>query len=341
MRYLGNKTKLLPEIDSLLWQHAELSQNPVLLDVFAGTGAVSKHFKSHFRVLSNDYMTYSFHLLNGHALCHQQPKFKKLPISGDVLNHLNQLKGKRGFITDEYSCAESEIGMKRSFFQEQNGMKIDAIRQEIQQWKEKGYLSQQEESYLIACLIEAVSKIANIGAIYDGYFKFWEKRSHQPLTLVHPQFSPNASDNQAYQHLVEEWIIQPEIQGDVAYIDPPYGSRSYASRYHLLETIARYDEPEIKGKVGVRIDVANKKSIFGLKKTAYDSFDFLLKHIQAKNIILSYSSDGVLSQEEIATLMKTHGKPETFVQKEIPYKAFQSKYAVKKQVNEFLFFVQK
>ena len=301
MRYLGNKTKLLPEIDSLLWQHAELSQNPVLLDVFAGTGAVSKHFKSHFRVLSNDYMTYSFHLLNGHALCHQQPKFKKLPISGDVLNHLNQLKGKRGFITDEYSCAES----------------------------------------VIACLIEAVSKIANIGAIYDGYFKFWEKRSHQPLTLVHPQFSPNASDNQAYQHLVEEWIIQPEIQGDVAYIDPPYGSRSYASRYHLLETIARYDEPEIKGKVGVRIDVANKKSIFGLKKTAYDSFDFLLKHIQAKNIILSYSSDGVLSQEEIATLMKTHGKPETFVQKEIPYKAFQSKYAVKKQVNEFLFFVQK
>lgn len=34
------------------------------------------------------------------------------------------------------------------------------------------------------------------------------------------------------------------------YLDPPYNARQYMSNYHVLETIALYDYPELKGKTG-------------------------------------------------------------------------------------------
>lgn len=45
---------------------------------------------------------------------------------------------------------------------------------------------------------------------------------------------------------------------DVLYLDPPYNQRQYATNYHLLETIARYDDPEIHGKTGLREYSAQK-----------------------------------------------------------------------------------
>ena len=39
---------------------------------------------------------------------------------------------------------------------------------------------------------------------------------------------------------------------DVVYIDPPYTTTQYANSYHVLETIARYDNPEnLSAKLGV------------------------------------------------------------------------------------------
>ncbi len=42
------------------------------------------------------------------------------------------------------------------------------------------------------------------------------------------------------------------IEGDIAYIDPPYTVTQYVSAYHMLDTIAKYDSPEIKGVGGKR-----------------------------------------------------------------------------------------
>jgi len=36
-----------------------------------------------------------------------------------------------------------------------------------------------------------------------------------------------------------------KISGDILYLDPPYNQRQYATNYHLLETIAKYDNPKI------------------------------------------------------------------------------------------------
>ena len=57
------------------------------------------------------------------------------------------------------------------------------------------------------------------------------------------------------------------ICGDVLYMDPPYNSRKYDTNYHILETIALYDSPKIKGKAGLRQEEC-KKSRFCMKKEA-------------------------------------------------------------------------
>lgn len=43
-----------------------------------------------------------------------------------------------------------------------------------------------------------------------------------------------------------------QIKADIYYLDPPYNQRQYAPNYHLLETIAKYDNPTIKGVSGMR-----------------------------------------------------------------------------------------
>jgi len=53
--------------------------------------------------------------------------------------------------------------------------------------------------------------------------------------------------------------VAKKVNGDILYLDPPYNHRQYATNYHLLETIAKYDNPEIHGKTGLR-EYQNQKS---------------------------------------------------------------------------------
>ena len=66
------------------------------------------------------------------------------------------------------------------------------------------------------------------------------------------------------------------ISGDILYIDPPYNHRQYAPNYHLLETIAKYDNPKIKGVTGLR-DYSNQKSAFCNPKSGVIELEKIVK----------------------------------------------------------------
>lgn len=53
-----------------------------------------------------------------------------------------------------------------------------------------------------------------------------------------------------YNTDINELIKQ--ISGDILYLDPPYNTRQYCTNYHVLETIAKYDNPTLHGKTGLR-----------------------------------------------------------------------------------------
>ncbi|WDC85714.1 DNA adenine methylase [Caloramator sp. mosi_1] len=112
-----------------------------------------------------------------------------------------------------------------------------------------------------------------------------------------------------------------EIEGDILYLDPPYNTRQYCANYHLLETIARYDNPEIVGKTGLRKD-DNLKSKYCSKRTVEGVFEDLIANAKFKYIFLSYNNEGLMDLETIEKIMGKYGEYRLFTKEN--YKRFRA-----------------
>ena len=110
-----------------------------------------------------------------------------------------------------------------------------------------------------------------------------------------------------------------DINAEVLYLDPPYNSRQYSSNYHVLETIALYDNPILKGKTGIRENYF--KSDFCKKATALESLTKIIKSANVKYILLSYNNEGIISPNEIKKLFNDIGEVKIF---EKDYRRFRS-----------------
>jgi adenine-specific DNA-methyltransferase len=100
-----------------------------------------------------------------------------------------------------------------------------------------------------------------------------------------------------------------DIKTDILYLDPPYNERQYAPNYHILETIAKYDNSVIKGITGMR-DYTNQKSLFCSKDTALQSLDIISKTSKYKYLVLSYNSEGIMTSKDIMNTLSKYGKVE-------------------------------
>lgn len=94
----------------------------------------------------------------------------------------------------------------------------------------------------------AVNEVANISGTYGYFLSKFSKSSESPLRLKPTAFQGGRTDHIVMQGYAEE--IAGEISADLCYLDPPYIKRQYAANYHILETLARGDEPNAQGKVG-------------------------------------------------------------------------------------------
>ena len=110
------------------------------------------------------------------------------------------------------------------------------------------------------------------------------------------------------------------VSGDILYLDPPYNARQYCNNYHLLETSAKYDNPIIRGKTGLR-DNKGQKSVFCEKGKVEKAFSHLIESADFKYIFLSYNKDGLMSFDTIENIMRQHGKYQVFTKDYRRYKA--------------------
>ena len=335
MRYIGNKNKILGYIESLINDKNINRENYTFCDAFSGTATVGNYFKDKFKIIANDNLYTSFVMSNA-KLNTPDLKFEKL--GKDPFKIFNDESNKLyGFIYNNFSPGGSE----RRYFSEDNAARIDYIRTKIEVWYNKGKITRNEYYYLIACLIESVSKVANVAGVYGSYLKKWDPRAIKPMKFIHvEQLKTNALyENEIYNKNIEELIN--DISGDILYLDPPYTKNQYSVQYHLLETIALYDEPELKGKTGAR-DNSSKTSKFSKPGEVHIEFEKIIAKANFKYIILSYSSDGIMSNEYIESVMKRHGKPETFEFRKFTYKQYLNSKAEKDEKHcEYLFYVEK
>ncbi len=312
-RYIGNKTKLLPAIMDKT--EKMIGKKGTVVDLMAGTGLVSAEYrKNGYTVIASDMMTYSkWHLIT-HIMIDQEPQFEGLEMNFDgnnrylsVLEYLNNLKPIEGYFFQEFSPGgiPKNGSASRKYFSVENACKIDAIREEINKWVLTDSISEKEEAVLKHSLIMAVNDVANISGTY-GYFLSELKRNALESIVMRPEhFSKgNVENNRVIQGFAED--IACNISADLCYIDPPYIKRQYAANYHILETIARGDYPEARGKSGLR-NWWDQHSKFCTKTKGLQSFEKIFEEMNCDNFIVSYSEDGLFTLDTLVSVMEKYG----------------------------------
>lgn len=309
-----------------------------VLDIFSGTGVVAKALKTcGFSVIANDILYFSY-VLNKGLLEMNEPLNKKMHELIEHLNNLpidsNSFDYSKAFVYNNYSPHDD---CNRMYFQNDNALKIDAIRQEIERLKTE--LQENEYFYLLACLINAVPYVANITGTYAAYLKYWDKRTYNPIKLEEAPIIASSQQHRCYNK--DAFKLAKIVHPDIVYLDPPYNQRQYLPNYHILETIAKYDYPEIKGVTGTRID-PNKKSDFCKKNEAAVSFEKLLNQLNCKYILVSYNNEGIISTEQMTKIVCGAGIPVTFKLFEYDYRRYKSKIPnTNEGLKEQLYFIQK
>ena len=337
MRYIGSKAALLKDIEACISQNIYRKQES-FCDIFSGTGIVARYFKPHYRIISNDALFFSYIIQKSLIENNTSPTFSKLNTTiKDPFSYLENAKlpDVNNFIEENYSPS-GKAG--RMYFTSDNARRIDFIRTTIEQWKTEKKLTEAEYYYLLASLIEAVPSVSNITGTYGAYLKNWDKRAYKKIEL--PQFAVenNGRDNKAYNE--DAFELEKHISGDILYIDPPYNSRQYAPNYHVLETIARYDNPVLTGVTGMR-PYTDKKSVFCSKREVNDAFEQLIKNADFTHIVLSYNSTGLMNADFIEKILKDNGVMTSFALQKIPYRKYKSKIYNESDICEYLFYIQK
>ena len=186
---------------------------------------------------------------------------------GSATEHLNAVEPVHGFIWREYSPAsELQVGTKRMYFTEKNAAKIDGIRCEISRLVVEQRVSKLEEKLLLAALMRSANAIANTAGTYGCFLSKWQRQSKVDLRLEPIRLLDTHSDA---AYTIGDASDVSTSAGDTVYLDPPYTKRQYAAYYHVLETIALGDEPEVDGVLwhsaletqGIRLLLQEKSSI--------------------------------------------------------------------------------
>ena len=300
MNYIGSKNKLSGFIDKVVNSCVgdDLSDK-VFCDLFAGTGCVGNNFKSRVKtVISNDLEYYSY-VLNRNSI----ENVTNLENSMDYIMKLNILTPIEGFIFDNY-CSGGDTD--RLYFSDSNGKKIDSVRQQIERWKKDG-MSDDLYYHLLASLLESADKVANTASVYGAYLKKLKKSAQKEMIIVPAKFTKGGINNKVYNCNSNDLIN--DISGDILYLDPPYNARQYGSNYHMLNTIALYDDFIPKGKTGLR---PYNKSQYCSKQSVNSAFECLIKNSKFNYIFLSYNNEGLMSEDVVKNIMSKYGEYELF-----------------------------
>ena len=337
MRFIGSKRLLLKNIDYVIQENIK-NHNKLntFCDIFAGTTIVSQYFKNKYQIISNDLLYFSYCLQKTYVESNKKPEFKNLNLKFEIEEYLNKFNySQKGFIFKNYSPGGKE---NRKYLSEDNAKIIDGLRSQFNKWLQETKINEFEYFYLLSLIIEATPFISNIAGTYGAYLKNWDKRSLKKIELNPLSIIDNKMKNKSFNEDCNKLIRK--IEGDILYLDPPYNNRQYLPNYHLLETIAKYDNPIIRGKTGIR-QYENQKSNFCNKSFAEDALEDLIGNSNFKFILLSYNSEGIISEIRLEKLLKKYSK-NLYKKYKIDYRRYKKDKGIKKdKLYELIYIIDK
>lgn len=297
--YKGNKNKLLHFIQTSLDKYG--CQNiSTVADLCSGTGIVSWMFANKRGVeyvWSNDTEVYAYIMSIARLTNeHEDDLVKRLSILS------NSVKPYSGFITKHYATK------KTPYFLPDEAKQIDGIRKIISK----------NDVHALASLFQWVMKNSN------SYGKLNTPGSYERLLKQRTQLNGRITPKSmtlfpvrpyGYPSTCECYVTRLDITHpdfifdrcyDLVYLDPPYTAESrYVEEYHILNTIALNDEPDVRGKHNMRNDVVTSK--FTLVSKAMQTYTQVFKVANCRYICVSYKQGGILSKDQMIKAMAVAG----------------------------------
>ena len=318
MNYIGSKVSLLPFLEHVYRETSDGNEK-VFCDIFAGTGAVGRRFKRlGMQVIANDLQYYAYVLNKAYIEINHTPSFgglyeaysseicKSPSLFGEsadcVLRFLNKLPNARGFVAENYGPFGN-----RQYYTIENAEKVDAIRQAIKIWRSNGTLTEDEYFYILCSLLEAIDQVANTASVYGAYLKEFKTTAKKPLTLKPLELTNHVTGSKVFNKDANELI--GDIECDILYLDPPYNHRQYGANYHVLETIAAYDDPSLTGVTGMR---PYSRSRYCQRREVKQAMEHLVTTAKTRHILISYNDEGLLSFDDLHEILSYRGEPKTF-----------------------------
>jgi adenine-specific DNA-methyltransferase len=378
--YIGNKRRLLSLIRSALDRTGEgLSlRGPapgrgVFLDVFAGSGVVSRLAKKlGFRVLCNDWEPYAYIINRGYVETNSSdiPRlFGSEREFGGLLEHLNNLPAPpeedlyiaRYYAPSGFDIEAADFRRERLFYTRDNALAIDKIRGEIDRLFPPGTLAGDgglKRDLLIALLLYQAATHTNTSGVFKACHKGFGghgrdalKRILDPVRLVPPPLIDSSVPCGIRRQDAALFVRSPEARGaEVAYLDPPYNQHQYGSNYHLLNTIALWDKTPapleltekgtLKEKAAIRKDWKNTKSAYCYRKSAGAAFRDLLQNLDARTILISYSTDGIIPFNELEGICREKGRVSIVTNEYTKYRGGKQSNSRKNENVEFVLAVE-
>lgn len=281
-------------IPNILASFASLDGVRSVVDLFSGTSRVGHALKrAGYQVFANDINAYAYQL----ALCYVQANREDWLEEAEArIALLNKLEGRAGFFTESF-CERAR------YFQPKNGMRIDAIRSQIQDWA----LPDELKSILLVSLIEAADRVDSTTGLQMAFLKQWATRSFRDLELRMPDVLPTGATRPGKAYQLDALEAAKCLSADAAYLDPPYNQHSYLGNYHIWETLVLWDQPELYGVANKREDVRTRQSPFNSRTKFREAFAQVIANLDVRYLVVSFNNEGFLSRAELEEILSTRG----------------------------------
>jgi adenine-specific DNA-methyltransferase len=344
---------------------------PVFLDPFAGSGSVSRLARYlGYRVLANDWEYYAYVLNFAHLGVSQSEARGLFSVHGGPagilaeLNALGEPAEAERYISRFYAprCTENaDYRRERLFYTRENALIIDAVRGRIEALypadaeadsasNAAGEAALKEKMLLLAALLYQCATHTNTSGVFKACHKGFGGHGRdalgrilRPIRLQMPVLIDSPEDGEVGCEDAADFVRSRPA--DICYLDPPYNQHQYGSNYHLLNTIALWDKPEVgnerradgrlKLKAGIRRDWIRTRSDFCYRSSAGRAFRSLLEAIDARHIVLSYNTEGIIPFDELVELMSSQGRVELHGNEYVKYRG--GKQSLSRQVHNLEF----
>ncbi|MGG2197538.1 DNA adenine methylase [Paenibacillus validus] len=338
IKYMGSKKKIINFVVEAI---NEVNTGGPVCDLFAGTSVLSGVLRNQAHMISNDIQAYSAVLAKAYLTNYNWQSHPSLiqDIVSSANKKANrflkafpelQFDYAREFTVEEFVTFEEQQrqlihfdfssfdyhlftkNYSGTYWSYNQCVWIDAFRAVAEEYRETPFYNA-----ILASLMFAMSYNSQSTGHYAQYRDATSKSSMEDILIyrrkeIAPYFQRKMEELQqtlgrnhfafdAYSLDYRDCLEQIS-RNTVVYADPPYAFVHYSRFYHAIETLVRYDYPDVRHKGRYRED--RHQSPFCIKTQVGDAFHEMFLRINKKqaNLVLSYSNTGMIDLDDLIVL---------------------------------------